>query len=157
MTRFKPGQSGNPKGRPTVGASIHEWLHVLAEENEDGTPKFTIDEIRALTEAPDSDRSVSAAKRAAAQQLLAMTKEGRRPATLESSSLEPSRTNTRQFGRKCTTHGADSHHDPCSRPTQTALTFYKNFVLRTLRGQISAGASRGPTADRHFHVFSWNR
>jgi hypothetical protein len=29
-TRWKPGQSGNPKGRPAVGATMLEWLNELA-------------------------------------------------------------------------------------------------------------------------------
>jgi hypothetical protein len=30
--QFKPGQSGNPKGRVTAGATVREWWNVLAEQ-----------------------------------------------------------------------------------------------------------------------------
>ena len=69
-TRWKPGQSGNPKGRPAIGASIRNWLNVLAEENEDGSAKYTMADIRAIAEAPEDSKKFSATKRAAARQLI---------------------------------------------------------------------------------------
>ena len=32
--RFKPGQSGNPAGRKSAGATIREWWNVLAEQEQ---------------------------------------------------------------------------------------------------------------------------
>ena len=31
LTPFKPGQSGNPAGRPAAGASIREWVNQMAD------------------------------------------------------------------------------------------------------------------------------
>jgi hypothetical protein len=31
--RWQPGQCGNPKGRPSAGATLTEWVNVLAEQN----------------------------------------------------------------------------------------------------------------------------
>jgi hypothetical protein len=53
--RFQPGVSGNPLGRPKAGASIAEWLNVMAQWTQD-----EIEECLADTKQP-------AAKRAAAR------------------------------------------------------------------------------------------
>ena len=76
-TRFKPGQSGNPKGRPRIGMSIREWWNQLSAEDEDGQPRYTVAEIRAIADAKDDDPKISVTKRAAARQLLEMAKGGR--------------------------------------------------------------------------------
>ncbi len=58
-TRFRPGRSGNPAGRPTAGASIREYLNVLQD--------WTVGDLRALAAHPRT----GAMKRAAAQMWLA--------------------------------------------------------------------------------------
>lgn len=55
---WMPGESGNPKGRPTFGASVREWANLLAVED-----KATLLAIIA-------DDTASNAKVAAAQQVL---------------------------------------------------------------------------------------
>ncbi len=32
--RWKPGESGNPKGRPNAGASVREWMNVMQDWNQ---------------------------------------------------------------------------------------------------------------------------
>ena len=54
--RWKPGQSGNPKGRPSAGLAIVEWLNQMQE--------LPYDEIEAVAK----DKKAPAAKRAAAIQ-----------------------------------------------------------------------------------------
>jgi hypothetical protein len=64
-TRFKPGTSGNPKGRPpSAGATIREWFNTMQN--------WTAVEIR---RAMDDERQ-PAAKRAAAAAWLAAMSEG---------------------------------------------------------------------------------
>lgn len=53
--RWKPGQSGNPLGRPAAGASIREWLNIMADWSEQRIQKAVDDEAS------------TAAKRAAAR------------------------------------------------------------------------------------------
>lgn len=48
--QFQPGQSGNPEGRRSVGASIKEWMNSLGELN-DGEG-LTRDELRAIIKNP---------------------------------------------------------------------------------------------------------
>lgn len=46
--RFRPGQSGNPKGRPSAGASIREHVNDLARRD------LTENEIRVIARDPES-------------------------------------------------------------------------------------------------------
>src|SRR5688572_11714193 len=55
-TRFKPGQSGNPKGRPSAGASLREWLNVFVAQ------ELTEDQLQKIARC----RSAPVLKRAAA-------------------------------------------------------------------------------------------
>jgi hypothetical protein len=57
---FQPGQSGNPAGRKTAGATIREWLNVLAEA------KVTERELRTIAR----DQTVEWSKRTAAERML---------------------------------------------------------------------------------------
>lgn len=58
--RWQPGQSGNPKGRPTAGASLREWLNVFADA------AMTERQLADVARDPDAPW----AKRAAAQRAL---------------------------------------------------------------------------------------
>ena len=69
---YLPGVSGNPRGRSAAGASYAEWLNVLADENEDGTAKFTAKDLRKIRD----DLNAPPTKRAAARDLLGMMKGG---------------------------------------------------------------------------------
>ena len=55
---FKPGQSGNPAGRPSAGASIRDWLNIMCE--------WTAKDLRVIAQ----DENEPAAKRAAAVRML---------------------------------------------------------------------------------------
>lgn len=57
---FRPGQSGNPAGRRTAGATVKEWLNALSDA---GT---TERDLRAIAR----DQSVAWAKRTAAERML---------------------------------------------------------------------------------------
>ena len=56
---WQPGQSGNPAGRPAAGASVIEWMNVMAEWPED--------EIETMAEDPQAPAN----KRTAARRWLA--------------------------------------------------------------------------------------
>jgi hypothetical protein len=58
--QFKPGQSGNPQGRKTAGASIREWINWLSEK------KYTETKLRLVAR----DRDEVWTKRAAAERIL---------------------------------------------------------------------------------------
>jgi hypothetical protein len=70
---FRKGVSGNPRGRPAIGAALREWLYVLGDENEDGTAKYDEDELRAIM----ADKQAAPMKRTAAARLVEMYGEGR--------------------------------------------------------------------------------
>ena len=56
---WQPGQSGNPRGRPAAGASVIEWMNLMAEWPEE--------KIEAMAEDPQAPAN----KRIAARRLLA--------------------------------------------------------------------------------------
>lgn len=42
---FKPGKSGNPKGRPPVGKSLAETVRAVAEEQDEETGRTRVQEV----------------------------------------------------------------------------------------------------------------
>lgn len=66
---FKPGAAwtGNTAGRPAVGPSFREWANRLMKEDEEGKTKYTLEEIKAIADAPQDDRNVSPLKRGVAR------------------------------------------------------------------------------------------
>ena len=66
---WKPGQSGNPKGRTTFGATYREWVAEFAREDDSGAPKYSMAALREIANA-DDDAPVSAPKRLAAVDML---------------------------------------------------------------------------------------
>jgi hypothetical protein len=60
--RWKPGESGNPEGRPSVGKSVEQWANLLDERK---TPAV---ELRRILE----DETEQPSKRTAAARLLRM-------------------------------------------------------------------------------------
>lgn len=57
-TRWKPGQSGNPAGRKSAGASVAEWYNALADAGDEEIARIA------------RDKTAPVAKRAAARQWL---------------------------------------------------------------------------------------
>jgi len=70
---FEPGQSGNPAGRRTAGATVTEELHRLMHVRADG-PAFTLAEIKVIAEDPGQ----GVATVVAARQILAACQDGER-------------------------------------------------------------------------------
>lgn len=69
--QWKPGQSGNPAGRKSAGASIKEWINVLSEK--------TAEEVRDVL----TDPLAPTAKVMAARMVLSATVEDVRDATVK--------------------------------------------------------------------------
>ena len=69
--------TGNRKGGRRFGGTLRDWWNALGIEDEDGVPKYTLDEIAAFADAPGDDKSVSQAKRIAARHHIEMAKGGR--------------------------------------------------------------------------------
>ncbi len=60
---WKPGQSGNPKGRPAIGASVLDWINAFGN--------YSLKEVRAVS----ADKAAPTAKIMAARQVLAACSE----------------------------------------------------------------------------------
>lgn len=54
LKRWKPGQSGNPSGRPRGMVYPSELLAGLLAMNDDGTPRHTKSDIQAIVDSDDS-------------------------------------------------------------------------------------------------------
>ena len=63
--KFKPGQSGNPAGRPRAGLSFREWFNVMAE--------WTVAEVSAVAR----DKKAPCAKVACARVMLSAMGSGK--------------------------------------------------------------------------------
>lgn len=50
---WKPGQSGNPAGRPNHGQKLLGWLNELACETADGKARYSLVELRRIADDPD--------------------------------------------------------------------------------------------------------
>ncbi len=81
QANLQPFQNGydprRGRGPCAAGTTILRWINELLAESEDDTPRYSFAEIRAIAEAPDDDARISTAKRAAARQLVEMTKAGK--------------------------------------------------------------------------------
>ena len=81
QANLQPFQNGydqrRGRGPCAAGTTILRWINELLAESEDDTPRYSFAEIRAIAEAPDDDPKISTAKRAAARQLVEMTKAGK--------------------------------------------------------------------------------
>ena len=79
LTPFKRGAAwnGNPKGGRRMGACLADWLNAFAIEYEDGSFKYTKQQIIGFANAPDDDLTVSPTKRIAAQNYVEMWRGGR--------------------------------------------------------------------------------
>lgn len=79
---FKPGNDGrrnkhgNPHGHPRVGACVMNWVNVLCGEPK-GKPKYTLQELTEIANAPPDDPDIGVTKRAAARALCEMVRPGR--------------------------------------------------------------------------------
>jgi len=73
---WKPGQSGNPTGRTTFGATYREWVCEFAREDDNGVSTYSLGDLRTIATAPD-DADVSAPKRLAATDMLQALEGGR--------------------------------------------------------------------------------
>jgi hypothetical protein len=58
LTRWRPGQSGNPRGRPNIGASVMDWTNQM--------DRWDDDRLRAVM----ADKAAPRSKKAAARWLL---------------------------------------------------------------------------------------
>ena len=78
LRRFKSGSewNGNKNSR-RLGATVREWWNALSKENDDGKPKYSMQDIEAIMTAPADDPDVSPAKRIAARHIIEMAKGGR--------------------------------------------------------------------------------
>ena len=45
---WKPGQSGNPNGRPNSGHVLIDYVHDLMAEEADGTARYTLEQLEAI-------------------------------------------------------------------------------------------------------------
>jgi len=74
--KFKKGDDSprKPKGVQSIGASLRQWIGILAAENEDGSPVYSQSDLMAIANAPDDDKKTSPMKRCAAQRLVSMCK-----------------------------------------------------------------------------------
>jgi len=79
LRRFKAGAEweGNKAGARRCGATIREWWNNLTKEDANGKPKYSMEQIAAITNAPADDTEVSPAKRIAARHIVEMAKGGR--------------------------------------------------------------------------------
>lgn len=74
LKSWKPGQSGNPSGRPRGMVYPSELLAGLLAMNDDGTPKYTKSDIQAIVDSDDSAPAIVIA----AQWILQAMMDGKR-------------------------------------------------------------------------------
>jgi hypothetical protein len=97
---WKPGQSGNPRGRRKGEASVTEWINAFMVVSEDGRPNYTEADLERICNDPNE----GLAKKIAAHRLLGAAKDGDRFAVDRRGKVYPAGTDPepgRDFDRIC--------------------------------------------------------
>lgn len=126
---WKPGQSGNPRGRPCMGLSILEWINQFAEWRES--------EIRTAAK----DKAAPSAKRIAAKRVVAALSDAKNASGNLVGGPEFDRILDRTVGkaiqREQVMHFGTGHLDP-SRLTQDQLNTFTELMRLMLNDASQA-------------------
>jgi len=72
LKRFQPGESGNPAGRRSGGAYVTEWINAFLITDDEGRPRYTLADLRAIVEDPNE----APARILAARRILSACRDG---------------------------------------------------------------------------------